>query len=195
MAENNSPPETQVTITNVSNSNEENENELPIESGTTDDASLIEQSEAGLNGGDGTASASGESDTVAITRIESERDIAIASIHADVELERIEANTEALIVETETKSEIEQCREELQSLREQVERLAISLTPPPLLVEETPVEVVLETPSEQISTEQSLTPISTVTPTPSIVTEVLDENVEEELEAGLTRARRKFIAI
>ncbi len=215
MQKENQIPETQITVVNASNCEDiENatglagENESDISGsistgeGIVDDEELDGQpSELASTGNDGepthTGTESGESDAVAITRIESERDIAIASINADIEQQRIETDAEALETIIEAKSEIELCREEIANLKTRIEAMEISSTPPPLRQ-----EAIAETVAEEITEAVSETPLeessilqSTATPTAEIQTEVSVENEEGEKVIVEAKARRKFIAI
>lgn len=131
------------------------------------------------------------SDTeVEIAKIEADKEVTIAAIHAETEQTRIEA-------ETENKSELEKCLDEIRNLTMRVETMEQNLLTPqePLAgaIVETIVEQAMEelpTPMEPNSIEQS-----TSTQTSETATEVSPESVEEEAETVPEKPRRKFIAI
>jgi len=210
MAENGSQPETQITVTNVSNSEDDNNGLASENSGNNGDgageivviadehSNEAPTDELGSHNPDATTGEqAGISDAVAIAGIEAERDITVASIHADTEQTRIERSAEALEEIVEATNEVEQCRAEIAQLRERLETMESSLTPPPPPVEEIAQEIAEEITETALETpeEPSLIPQSIATPTIETQTEVSVENEEGERAVVEAKARRKYIAI
>lgn len=121
---------------------------------------------------------------VEIARIEADKEITIAAIHADVETTAIEANTNA-------KSEVEECREEVNRLAGIVEALMeqVNSLIPPL-----PQEIA-ETEELQTVTEPDLIQPYIAAQTLETETEPSAESVEERVEAEIPKRVRRFTAI
>lgn len=186
MAEEQSPTVEIAPTIIVSNSSEGEHNEEPITPGNETHSN----GDSELSGSELVGDPSPDnSENVAIAEIEAGRDVALATIHSDVERERIAVEAER--IETENKG-YDECREEISQLRGMVETIAEQLNSliPPLVSEEMAME---ELP---IVPEPNLTEPSTQAPTLETMTEHSEENAEENpVVVEEVKTVRKFIAI
>jgi hypothetical protein len=152
-----------------------------------------------LPNGEGESENAGESEAVRLAEIAAEKEVVIATIHADVETARIETDAERNATWPEEKEALQASITELTQQVALLEAQVSLSNPTPPLVEAVE-EVVEEAVENAIAPDESLTPLSTPELTSETGTELGPDAGEENAEAVAAvvlavpaRARRRLI--
>lgn len=131
------------------------------------------------------------SDAVEIARIEAEKEVTIAAIHADVATTEIEARAEG---ESERDERWHELQSQLANLTGQVASLSETVAALSILPALLPVAEVIAEPEPEPETETISTPPSTREETSETPTEVIDVSEAEKPEAPApAKARLRFL--
>lgn len=132
------------------------------------------------------------SDAVEIARIEADKEVTIAAIHAETEQAALEARTESDAQYVEMRERISWLESELTNTQERNRELEARLTPPPSEVTET-ISEVTETVQPETETDISEMETETSSSTQTEVPEKSEDAAPEVVEEKVTRRRLRFL--